>query len=404
MKCLILGDVHLGRSISLGKPGELGGLNSRIQDQVDLLDWAYNLCVQDAELKTIIITGDVYQDFRPHPAVISLFMRWLKKCERLGVGIHIVMGNHDILRSGQYVVSALDLVSELELDNATVHKNIDYLELDDYIIVFFPFRDKRMYEAKTNQEALKKLSDEFKSVLPETSKIKVAVGHLAIEGSLSIGDEVSDLLNEMFVPPEIFEWFDYVWMGHIHNPQVIQHHNPYLAHIGSLDRSDFHKAEVDNEKIAILLDPKAENKFSELILPTRPLRPVKIDVPTGKDSTEFVINELCFLSKKLPFKGSITRIDIQLNSPDLESVNREKVEAYLKDKLEVQHICGFSESRTISTIQIDPEDSFDNTMEVAQTINKWAETREHFENNQERDEFKAAAHEIRQAYEDKYLK
>ena len=405
MKALILGDLHIGRSLHMGKPAELGNLNSRIQDQINLLDWAYDFCIENS-VRFIIITGDVYQDHKPHPAVIGLFMCWLKKCERSGIQIHVVMGNHDILRSGQYVTSALDLVSELELYYANVHKNITRLELgNDFTVVLIPFRDKRMYETKNTEDALKKLASELKPIIEEpSSKIKVCIGHLALDGSLSIGDEISDHLNEIYAPPEMFEWFDYVWMGHIHHPQVIQHHNPYAAHVGSLDRSDFHKTEVENEKIAILLDPAAENNFKELVLPTRPLRPVRVDVPPGKDSTEFVINELCLLSKKVQFKDSITRLQIQLNGPDLESVNKGKVEAYLKDHLEVHHICGYSESRTISMIQIDPEDVFDNTMEIAQAINKWAETRDHFEDDQEREEFKVAAHEVRQEYEEKYLK
>jgi len=404
LKCLIIGDLHIGRSLHMGKPAELGRLNSRIQDQVDLLDWVYQQCVQDPDLRHIIITGDVYQDYRPHPAVISIFMRWLKKCEKLGIEVHIIMGNHDILRSGQYVVSALDLVSELELTNATVHKQVSRLELDDYTIVFVPFRDKRMYEAKNKEEARQKLEEELaKEIQTPSDKIKVAVGHLALEGSLSVGDEISDQQNELYVPPEMFEWFDYVWMGHIHHPQVIQHHHPYAAHVGSLDRTDFSRTETEYDKIAILLDPSSENKFKELTLPTRYLRPISIDVPPGKDSTEFVITEICLLAKKIPFNGAIVRLDIKLTGEELESVNRDKVESYLTNNLEIHHLCGFSESRILSAIQINPEDSFDNTMEIGQTINKWAETRQHFETDLERDEFKAAAHEVRQEYEEKYL-
>lgn len=403
MKVLILGDLHIGKGISAGKPAEQGKLNSRVQDQVDLLNWSYDLCVKQ-DVKHIVITGDVYQDFRPYPAVIGIFMRWLKLCERANIEVHIVMGNHDILRSGQYVVSALDLVSELELQSANVYKSVTRIELENFTLVFIPFRDKRMYDVKTKEQALARLAEEIAAVTKQASdKPKIAIGHLALEGSLSVGDEISDQLNELYVPPEMFEWFDYVWMGHIHHPQVIQHHKPYAAHIGSLDRSDFSRTEVEHGKIAILLDSGVKNNFVEIDLPTRALRPLKIDVPPGKDSTEFVINELCLLDKKASIKDAIVRLEIQLNGPELDDVDREKVESYLKNNLEVHHICNFSESRALSMLQIDIEDAFDNTMQIGDTINKWAETRDHFENEQERDEFKAAAHEIYKAYEEKYL-
>lgn len=403
MKCLILGDIHLNKGNVLGKSAELGQLNSRVQDQIDLLDWAYEQCIQTGT-KLIAITGDVYQDFRPHPAIIGIFMRWLKRCERSGIIVHVVMGNHDIMRSGSFVFSALDLVADLEMSCANVHKQFDRLETDDFTFVFVPFRDKRMYDVKTKDEAMAAMQAELAKVIAEpSSKIKVAIGHLAFDGSISVGDEISDTMNELLVPPEMFEWFDFVWMGHIHHPQVIQHQKPYAAHIGSLDRSDFSQSEVENDKIAILLDSNNKDKFTEISLPNRPLRPVKIEVPVGKDSTEFVINELCLLSKKLKFKDSIVRIDIQLNSAELENVDRDKVDSYLKNNLEVFHICGFSESRSISVIQINPEDVFDNTMEIGQSINKWADTRDVFENESEREEFKAAAHEIREEYESKHV-
>jgi exonuclease SbcD len=403
MKCLIIGDLHLGRGISIGKPAEQSKLNSRIQDQIDLLNWVHNQCVQD-KIKHIVITGDVYQDYRPHPAVIGIFMKWLKVCERSDINVHIIMGNHDILRSGQYIVSALDLVSELELKSAKVYKEVTRFELDNFTLVFIPFRDKRMYDVKCKDAAIKKLASEISKVTKvKSNKPKVAIGHLALEGSLSIGDEISDHLNELYVSPEMFEWFDYVWMGHIHHPQVIQHHNPYAAHIGSLDRSDFSKTEIEYNKIAIVLDTDEENNFKEIELPTRSLLYLKIDVPPGKNSTEFVINELCLLNKKTTIKDSIVKLEIRLNGQELENVDREKIDSYLKNNLEVHHICNFSESRTISIIQIDPEDQFDNTMQIGDTINKWAETRDHFENDQERDEFKAAAHDIRKIYEEKYI-
>jgi hypothetical protein len=128
-----------------------------------------------------------------------------------------------------------------------------------------------------------------------------------------------------------------------------------------------------------------------------------VDVPPGKESTEYVINELCLISKRIDFKNSIVRLDIQLNGSELDNVDRDKIESYLRNNLEIHHLCGFSEARTISTIQIDPEDAFDNSMKVDDTINKWAETRDHFEDDQERDEFKTAAKEIWNKYKEKYL-
>ena len=42
-------------------------------------------------------------------------------------------------------------------------------------------------------------------------------------------------------------------------------------------------------------------------------------------------------------------------------------------------------------------------MKIEDTINKWAETRDHFENDQEREEFKTAAYAVWNVYKEKYL-
>jgi hypothetical protein len=36
---IILGDVHLGKSVAIGKTGIGANLNSRVVDQTNLLDW-----------------------------------------------------------------------------------------------------------------------------------------------------------------------------------------------------------------------------------------------------------------------------------------------------------------------------------------------------------------------------
>ena len=60
---IIVGDVHLGKGVNIGKPGIGNALNSRVLDQVKLLDWIVDQCLSvDAEL--IILTGDIWEDVK----------------------------------------------------------------------------------------------------------------------------------------------------------------------------------------------------------------------------------------------------------------------------------------------------------------------------------------------------
>ena len=113
MGALILGDVHLGKSGQLGKVGLGAALNSRVVDQITILDWVLERALENNAV--IIITGDIFEEPRPSPQLITILIDWLKRCETNNINVHIIMGNHDMLRTGNYYTSALDIISSCEI-------------------------------------------------------------------------------------------------------------------------------------------------------------------------------------------------------------------------------------------------------------------------------------------------
>src|SRR5574338_372899 len=95
---LILGDVHLGKGISIGKTGVGANLNSRVADQLNILDWTLDQAVE-RHVDDIIINGDVLEDTNTHPSLITMFISWLKKCQAVNVNGPRILGILDILRS-----------------------------------------------------------------------------------------------------------------------------------------------------------------------------------------------------------------------------------------------------------------------------------------------------------------
>lgn len=367
---VILGDVHIGKSLNLGKPGSGAALNSRIQDQIDLLNWVLSQA-EARKATSIIITGDVYEDPRPHPTLIHLFMLWLKQCERSNIAVHIVAGNHDIIRTGSYTVSALDIVPAVELSHAKSYKDISCVKYDDVEFTFIPFRDRRMYDANSPQEALDKLKEELSTIKHDSSLKKVAIGHLSIEGAIPIGDEIDDTINEIFCPLSMFREFDYVWFGHIHKPQVLDV-NPHVAHIGSMDRSDFHDSEIFIDKKIIIFDPS--KKPEEIVIPTRNLRKIEINVPQDKDTTDFVINHLFAYNKTTTLKDSIIRLNITIQGQESPGADRDKIIKFIYNKLEAHYICNFSESRNISVISSTAQILFDSNISIPAAMRTYADT------------------------------
>ena len=367
---ILLGDPHIGKSVSLGKSALGSNLNTRIVDQLNLLDWTLEQAIENHS-NHIVVTGDVFEDPKPHPSLITLFISWLKKCQTYHIHVHIISGNHDVLRSGFVYTSPLDIISEAELDYVSVYKDITTIFIDTVAVTVMPFRDRKSLGVNSNAQAIEILKDSLIyeiSSIPLTYK-KIVVGHLAIEGSIFIGDEVDDSNNELFCPLDMFQGYDYVWMGHVHKPQVMQKKNPYIAHIGSMDASNF--GEADHDKIIVVIDQFADNFFSNKTLPTRSLKKISIIVPKDtEDSTQYVLDELNKNYSSLD--KSIVKVEVSLASQDLKSVNKSQLEKYL-----VEHgafsIASISESKKVNLIKKDSNNLLDNKMDVTSAIKAYSE-------------------------------
>src|ERR1700722_11515694 len=174
---LILGDPHIGKSLSLGKIGIGSTLNSRITDQFNLLDWVLDYAI-DKHIEYIIITGDVWEEPKPSIILITMFMAWLKKCGVHGIIVHIVVGNHDVLRSGNIYISPLDAIKEADFDNVNIYNDIDSIIIDTTSFTFMPYRDRKAFAVSSNAEGIEILRDSLVYELASIPKTynKVIVG------------------------------------------------------------------------------------------------------------------------------------------------------------------------------------------------------------------------------------
>jgi DNA repair exonuclease SbcCD nuclease subunit len=363
----ILGDIHVGKGLSNGKPGIGSTPNSRVLDQLDLLDWTLEQTLANGG-SHIITTGDVFEDVKPSPSLLAYFTTWLKKCEHNGISVHVIQGNHDMLRYGSTNTSSLDVIIESDLPSSHIYKDITTIYIGDVAITLVPFRDRKFFNLNSNQEAVERINTliayELASI-PNGYR-KILIGHLAIESAIYVGDEVDDVANELICPLSMFSGYDYVWMGHVHKPQVVQTKTPYrphVAHIGSMDISNF--KEYDDQKIIVLFD----DTFQTLPLPTRPLRHFSIEVPANtKNTTEYVATEI--KKQGLP-STSICRVEIHLGSPELLPVDRKELEKQLYDA-GAFNIPSITECKPPS-ITKKASSILDTTMSVPASIKTWVE-------------------------------
>jgi exonuclease SbcD len=365
---ILLGDPHIGKSISLGKTALGSNLNTRLADQLNLLDWTLEQAIENHS-SHIMISGDVFEEPKPHPSIITLFMSWLKKCQAYEIHVHIVMGNHDVLRSGYVYTSPLDIISEAELENVSIYKDITTIFLGTTAFTLLPFRDRKSFGVTSNAQGLSTLKEVLGyelSSIPLTYK-KIVFGHLAIEGSIFIGDEVDDSNNELFCPLDMFAGYDYVWMGHVHKPQVLQKKNPYIAHIGSMDVSNF--GESDHDKIIVILNLDTA-EYNTQILPTRSLKKISIVVPKDtEDTTQYVLSEIS--KNNLDLNKSIVKLDITLSCQELQSVNKTELEKHLVD-LGAFGVSSISQTKKVNLLKKDSNSTLEHKMDVISAIKAYS--------------------------------
>lgn len=382
-KFIIVGDLHIGRSVSIGKPGIGSSLNSRVIDQFSLLDWVFNQAIENM-VDAIIFTGDIFHDIKPNYRYVGLFISFLKNCEEQGIDVHIVVGNHDIKRIGPQYISVLDVISAADLPNVNIYKNTTTIILDGVGITVLPFRNRSALSDVSNVEAISKIQKQLPyeiATIPHGYD-KLLVGHLSIDGAIYFGDEYDNFSEELMCPISMFVGYNYVWMGHVHTPQIMSK-RPYIAHIGSLDISDF--GEVGQTKHIALYDSNIESKFQNIDIPTRKLKHVSIEIPDNEDSTNYVIKEIDKAHIEDSLKDSIIRISIKLPGEDMDNVNRESVEKKIYE-CGAFFICGFSESRNVIVLPQGKQELADNTISPKAAIKLFAEALD-FEQDEEKTKY-----------------
>jgi len=380
MSELIVGDVHLGASLSLGKPGLGNVLNSRVVDQVKLLDWVADTAIEKGT-DNIILTGDICEDVRPEYILIELLVGFFKKCDSYNIDVHIVGGNHDLQRTGNKYTSYLDLISSFELPNVHIYKNMATIFIGDTGYTFMPFRDMRSLECETSQEGLDKLSAMLKYELVSIplNFNKVIVGHLAIEDSIYLGGEIDETANELMCPVSMFEGYDFVFMGHVHFPQEMNAEDPYVAHVGSLDTSDW--GEINHSKVVIKFDADKHSKFEEIIVPTRPMRSILINVPANVDATTYVLKQIKAVHKTKSLKRAIVKVEIKLLDENSDGVDKSDI------KNETYNLGAFHtilyESKTIAPIIPTTQTVESSDISTKEAVKVWVDG-ENFESDKEK--------------------
>jgi len=328
----------------------------------------YDIAV-NKNIKHIILTGDVFEDPKPHYNLVVLFLDWLQKCSDYNIHVHIVAGNHDILRSGQFITSPLDIISSADIQNVFVYKKLNTLHLENVSITFLPFRDRRSFNTDSNSEAISLLRQQilYESSIIDNLNLKILIGHLALEGAIPVGYELDELTNELHCPIDMFKRYDYVLMGHVHKFQFLSD-DLNIGHIGSLDISDF--GEADQQKyIAIISPDQNDNKIDYIQIPTRPLKHIVIKLEDNINVTQFIEENLSKYADEL--NNAIVKVSIILPANYSLSIDRNLIEKYIYS-MGAFHISKISEEKTFVSLKKQINESIDNSVNELSAIKTYS--------------------------------
>jgi len=219
-----LADIHLGK-----KQYHLG---FRENDIYELFNDAIDIILRE-HVKTVVISGDLFDEPRPKNKALKIAIDGFKKLEDRGIKIILVPGDHERLRTRDMLSL---LIFESVLDNVVVlgapkdKERVDTEYIDkEYGIAFYalPFFGNKQRARKVMLYFLSKAEAFFNK---NNSLKKVLVAHYGVEEILPIDAvlSISDI-------PSV----DYAAFGHVHK-RVITYipRGGVLGYPGSIDIID----------------------------------------------------------------------------------------------------------------------------------------------------------------------
>jgi DNA repair exonuclease SbcCD nuclease subunit len=245
----------------------------RLQDCLTTLEWVFQTA-KDRGIKNILFCGDLFHDRQridvlTYQRTFEIFRKFVG-VDKDSPKIYLLLGNHDLWHYEQWDVSSvypLEAIAGVEVINKPCT-----VRIAGHDVSFLPY-------THNPSEDLAKIKN--------TSKTKILLGHIAIDGALlnvmhgtEAEVEVENDGDMTKVTADIFKGWDQVFLGHYHAEQKLGLNAEY---VGSPLQLSF--GEAFQHKHIIVFDPDTlekeyiRNKFSpqHFIIPEDDIGKYKLD-------------------------------------------------------------------------------------------------------------------------------
>lgn len=253
------------------------------EDQAYVLDKLIEI-VQDARPDVVIVAGDVYDRAVPPQDAVSLLDDVLSRLVgKAGVPVVLIAGNHDSperLSFGARLLanSNLHVFGPLLPDCRPVVLEDDFGPVNIYAIPFAepPVVRERIGgdDIRDHDSALRQILQHIRTEQP-TDRRSIIVAHAAV-----VGGEASDSERPLSiggsetVEPTIFDGFDYVALGHLHQPQASGEER--IQYSGSILKYSFSEASQQKSLNIVEMDANGKCAIERIALsPRRDVRRIE---------------------------------------------------------------------------------------------------------------------------------
>ena len=267
MKLIHLSDLHLGKRVS-----EF----SMLEDQRYILEEILRI-IDGERPDAVLIAGDIYDKPVPPAEAVGLFDDFLVRLARRETQVVIISGNHD---SPERIAFGARLMDRSGIHLSPVYDgHVEPVALEDehgtvniYMLPFLkPAHVRRFFPEEEIDSYTDALRTAVRAMEIDPAARNVLVTHQFVTGAARCDSEDISVGGTDNVDVTAFDGFDYVALGHIHNPQQVVRET--VRYCGTPLKYSF--SEAGHEKSVTVAELGEKGDISIRTAPLIPLRDMK---------------------------------------------------------------------------------------------------------------------------------
>lgn len=271
MKFLHIADLHIGKCLNQ---------KSLLEDQKIILDQIVKY-MEDYNVDVLMLAGDIYDKQIPSKEAVNLFNDFL--CDLIlkhHYQVYIISGNHDSAERLNFASSILKnegLYFETYA-NVPISKyefNDEFGKVNLYMLPYSsPLYTRVKFDSTCNNYS------EMIKYYVENSNIDFSKRNILLTHHTFLHNNMASFSDSEVrfniggtegIDAAYFKDFDYVALGHLHNPQYVNRH--HIRYSGSILK--YSDSEANINKVALMVELKEKGNIEITELPLTPLHDLK---------------------------------------------------------------------------------------------------------------------------------